>query len=86
MKRKLAAGKEMIRKLEKEIRDPKNREKLKAKLAQWKVKVARLKTEFKKKQRRSEAYVRENPGKAVALAAAAGALAGALLLSLRRRK
>ena len=86
IRNRLRQGQEAIRRIEKELTSPENRQKAEAKIREAREKLARMKVEFKKKQARTTAYARKNPEKALVIAAAAGALAGALWVAFRRRK
>lgn len=83
---RLKKGKETLRALEKKYNTPENRAKVVAKWKEAKTRVARAKKEFLKKERQAVAYTQRNPEKALAVAAAAGALAGALYTVLHRKK
>jgi len=93
IQKRLKQGKEVIQRLEKELRDPENRKKAedqlakaKAQIAAAKAKLEKLKVEFKKKEKQAVDYTLKNPEKALAVAAAAGALAGALWMAIKRKK
>ncbi|HUO57856.1 MAG TPA: hypothetical protein VMV05_06730 [bacterium] len=86
VKRRLQQGREAIDRIEKELTDPANYEKAEAKLREAKAKLTKLKAEFKKRQAETVAYTKANPEKALVVAAAAGALAGAVWTALRRKK
>jgi len=51
-----------------------------------KARLAGLKKQFMKKERQARAYAMKNPEKALALAAAAGALVGAVWVAIKKRK
>ena len=82
----LKLGRETLLRLEKELSDPENRAKAAEQLRLAKAKLQRFKQEFQKKQKKAVDYTRKNPEKALAVAAAAGALAGTLWSALRGKK
>jgi len=82
----IGKAKEAIAKVEKELKDPENRARLENHLRDAKTKVKKLQVEFKAQKAKAVAYTKQNPEKALAAAAAAGALAGVLLAALRRKK
>ena len=84
--KRLAQGREQLVKLEAKLKDPKTRAALKKSAAEAARKVKALRVRFQREERKAENYTRKNPRKALLIAAAAGALAGALWISLKRRK
>ena len=86
IRKRLKQGKEAIDRIEKELRKPENRQKVEAKIREARQKLVRMKTAFRKKQAQTVAYARKNPEKALVVAAAAGALAGAVWSALNRKK
>ncbi len=86
IQKRLKQGREAIDRVEKELRDPENQARLENKLRDARLKVSRAKAEFNRKKTQAVSYARENPEKALVVAAAAGALAGAVWAALRRKK
>ncbi|HJT25283.1 MAG TPA: hypothetical protein VJ873_11955 [bacterium] len=86
IRRRLKQGKEMIKRIEKELTSPKNRAKAEAAVKEARKKLGRLKAEFHLKKVQAAAYTKANPEKALVAAAAAGALAGALWSAFHRKK
>ena len=84
--KRLTQGKEAIHRIERELRDPETQARLENKLRDAKVRAARMKEVFKKKEREAMSYTKKNPEKALMVAAAAGALAGALWVAFKRKK
>jgi hypothetical protein len=86
IKKKFGQAREQMEKLEAEIRKPENRQKVEAQIRLAKARLLKLKREFVKKQRQARVYTEKNPEKALAVAAAAGALVGAFWVAVRRKK
>ena len=86
IRKRLQQGREALSRLEKELTSPQNRQKVEAKIREAREKLAKMKAEFRKKEAQTVAYTKENPEKALVVAAAAGALAGALWVAFRRKK
>jgi ElaB/YqjD/DUF883 family membrane-anchored ribosome-binding protein len=86
IEKRLKQGKEAIDRIEKELRDPENQARLENTLRDAKAKVVKAKAEFNRKKSQAVAYTKDNPEKALVVAAAAGALAGALWVAFRRKK
>jgi ElaB/YqjD/DUF883 family membrane-anchored ribosome-binding protein len=86
IQKRLKQGKEAIDRIEKELRDPENRARAENKIRDARKKLAALKVEFNKKRNQTVVFTKENPEKALVVAAAAGALAGAVWVALRRKK
>ena len=86
IKKRLKQGREAIDRIERELRSPENQQKAKAKLKEAIAKVEKLKSEFRKREKQAVAYARKSPEQALVVAAAAGALAGAIWVAFRRRK
>jgi hypothetical protein len=84
--KRLTQGKEAIHRIERDLRDPETRARVENKLRDAKARAVRVKETFKKKEREAMAYTKESPEKALVVAAAAGALAGALWVAFRRKK
>lgn len=79
-------AKDQLKKLEVEFRKPENRMKAKEQVRLAKARLAMLKKQFLRKERMARAYTQRNPEKALAVAAAAGALVGAVWVGIRRHK
>ncbi len=86
IRKRLQQGREAIERMEKELRDPQNRAKVENQLRDLRQKLSKAKDEFNRKKSEAVAYTKENPEKALVVAAAAGALAGAVWSALRRKK
>jgi len=86
IKKRFDQAKVQLKKLEVEFRKPENREKAKEQIKLAKARLAGLKKQFMKKERQARAYAMKNPEKALALAAAAGALVGAVWVAIKKRK
>jgi hypothetical protein len=85
VRRRLREGRETIRRVEREMKNPGNRAKIEAKIKAAEAEWVRLKKEFRKKQEQAVTYTQKKPEKALAAAAAAGALVGALWAAFRRK-
>jgi ElaB/YqjD/DUF883 family membrane-anchored ribosome-binding protein len=86
IQKRFTETKDLLKKLETELRKPENRQKAEEKIKLAKAKLAKLKAEFLKRQTQAKAYTENNPEKALAVAAAAGALVGAFWVAVRRKK
>lgn len=86
IEKNLKLGREALLRLEKELSDPENRARAEEQVRRAKTKFLQLKKEFVKKQKQAVAYTKGNPEKALAVAAAAGALTGAIWSALRRKR
>jgi ElaB/YqjD/DUF883 family membrane-anchored ribosome-binding protein len=86
MQKLLKAGKASMRRLQKEITSPANKARAEAQIKRAKAALLHLKGEFIRKEKQAMTYARNNPEKALAIAAATGAAAGVLLALLRRKK
>lgn len=86
IRRRLKQGREALHRLEEELTSPENRRKVEAQIREVRKKLAKMKAEFKKREARAAAYTKKSPEKALVMAAAAGALAGALWAAFRRKK
>ena len=85
MLKRLKQGKQAIARLQREINNPKNRAKAIAELKRIKAALLHLKKEAGRRERQAVAFAKKNPEKALAVAVAAGAAAGALLMALKRK-
>ena len=81
----LKEGKDKLALLEKKVMASKIGKKLQSGLNLSKKKLSSAKQAFDKFEKGAERYIEKNPKKAVALAAAAGVLAGSLWLALKPR-
>ena len=86
IEKRLEQGKAAFARLEKDLRDPETQARIENKLRNMKGKVVRAKKAFVVRKKRAIAYSRKNPEKALLIAAAAGALAGALWVTVHRKK
>ncbi len=86
IEKRLKQGKEAIERLEKELNDPENQTRLENKLKDAKAALAKVKAEYEKRKKEAVAYTQKSPEKALVVAAAAGALAGALWVAFRKKK
>jgi ppGpp synthetase/RelA/SpoT-type nucleotidyltranferase len=86
IKRRLQQGREAIDRVEKALQDPENRARMENKLRDVRERLKKAKAEFDKKKAEAVNYAKENPEKALVIAAAAGAMAGALWSVMRRKK
>lgn len=86
VERRLRQGREAIERIEKELKDPENRARLENKLREAQEKFKKTKAQFDKKKAQAMNYTKDNPEKALVVAAAAGALVGALWMVLKRKK
>jgi ElaB/YqjD/DUF883 family membrane-anchored ribosome-binding protein len=71
---------------EEKVMGGKNFKRLMEKARQSKLKLKKAKQTFDKLEKKAEEYVEKNPKKAMAMAAAAGALAGSLLSAFKGNK
>lgn len=79
-------AKDQLQKLEVEFRKPENRMKAKEQIRLAKTRLSALKKQFLKKEKMARAYTQRNPEKALAVAAAAGALVGAVWVAVHRKR
>lgn len=86
IKRRLQQGREAIDRIEKELHDPENLARMENKVREAREKLKKAKAQFDKKKAQAMNYTKENPEKALVVAAAAGALVGALWTVLKRKK
>jgi len=86
VEKRLRQWREAIERLEKELKDPENQARVANKLREVEAKVAKAKTEFLKRKKQAMAYTQKSPEKALVVAAAAGALAGALWVAISKKK
>jgi ElaB/YqjD/DUF883 family membrane-anchored ribosome-binding protein len=86
IEKRLKQGIEAIDRVEKELRDPENQARAENKIRNAREKLKKAKAEFNKKKAETVAYVKANPEKALVVAAAAGAMAGALWSAFRKKK
>jgi ElaB/YqjD/DUF883 family membrane-anchored ribosome-binding protein len=86
IERRLKQGKDAIDRLERDLRDPETQARMENKLRDLKGRVVKAKKSFVEKKKQAVAYSRKNPEKALLIAAAAGALAGALWVTVNRKK
>jgi len=86
IEKRLQQGREAIDRLEKELRNPENQARVENKVRDAKVKLAKAKAEFEKRKKQAVAYTQKSPEKALVVAAAAGAFAGALWVAFRPKK
>lgn len=84
--KRIREAKDVIQKVEKELKDPENQARVMNSLKDAKAKFRKLESEFKAQKNKAVAYAKENPEKALAAAAAAGALAGLIMGALKRKK
>jgi ElaB/YqjD/DUF883 family membrane-anchored ribosome-binding protein len=82
----LKKAKEAIDKVEKELKDPENQARVENSVRDAKAKLNKLKLEFKVNKARAVTFTKAHPEKALAAAAAAGALAGVILAALKRKR
>ena len=82
----LSQGKSKLIWLERQIMDEKNRQKLKAEFEKTKEKLVKLKKKFDHYEEKAVLYTEKNPKKALAMAIAAGILAGTLWNSFHKKK
>ena len=86
IEKRLKQGRAAIERLEKELKDPKNQAKLENKLREAREALAKAKAEFTKRKKQAVSYTQKSPEKALVVAAAAGALAGALWVAFSKKK
>jgi ElaB/YqjD/DUF883 family membrane-anchored ribosome-binding protein len=82
----LKRGKIKLIRLERELTSGNRRQKLKAEFEKMKVTLVKLKNKFAHYEKMAVQYTQQNPKKALALASAAGILAGSLWSSFRTRR
>ena len=86
VRRRFTEGREKLRQIEKKLADPETRRKAEEELKKVRARYAKMKVEFQKREQQARDYTQKHPDKALAVAAAAGALVGALWMAVRRRK
>ena len=86
IKKRLKQGVEAIDRVEKKLRDPKTQAKMQNKIREAREKLKKAKAEFNKKRAQTAAYAKNNPEKALVVAAAAGAMAVAIWSAFHRKK
>jgi ElaB/YqjD/DUF883 family membrane-anchored ribosome-binding protein len=84
--RSLKQGQAALQRLQKELSSPAAKAKAAEQVKRAKAAYKHLKAEAAKNRRKATAYAKQNPEKALIIAAAAGAAAGALLALLRRKR
>lgn len=84
--KRIKQGKATIARLQAEINKPANRAKAAEQVKRAKAALAHLKKEAKVRERQAVAYTKKNPEKALVMAVAAGAAAGALMAMLKKRR
>lgn len=82
----LSQGKSKLIWLEKQVTDEKKLQKIKDELEKSKKNLHNLKEKFDRYEQKALHYVEENPKKALAMATAAGVVAGAFWNSFRKKK
>jgi ElaB/YqjD/DUF883 family membrane-anchored ribosome-binding protein len=82
----LKEGKAKIEWLEKQMKDPENHAKVRAEIAKAKAQLNDMKAKYKEKEKKAVEYTKANPKKALAVAAAAGILAGTLMGAFKKRR
>ena len=82
----LSRGKSKLMLLERQILGEKNGQKLKDEFAKGKEKLAQFKKTFDRYEQKAVRYTEENPKKALAMAGAAGILAGVIWSSFRKKE
>lgn len=82
----LKDGKKKLLLLEDRFKDGKNYKKLKEAVDRSGKKLTQAKRSFDEYEKKAEEYIENNPKKAVAMAAAAGVLAGSLWSSFKKSK
>lgn len=83
VERKYAQNRRRVEALLKKLQDPAVRRRLKSKWRESKIRLQRLKVQFKESERKAKLYTKKNPGKALAFAAAAGAAVGYFVKAFR---
>ena len=86
IKKRLKQGIEAIDRIEKELKDPEIQARMENKFRDAREKLKKAKAEFMKKRAQTVAYTKDNPEKALVMAAAAGAMAGAMWSAFHRKK
>ncbi len=86
IERRFKQAQEAFDRIEKDLKDPETQARFENKLRDAREKLKKAKTEFSKKKAEVIAYAKEHPEKALVAAAATGAVAGALWVTLRRKK
>jgi ElaB/YqjD/DUF883 family membrane-anchored ribosome-binding protein len=84
--RYLKEGKNKLLLLETKLKGGKNYQNLRDGVRRSKIKLLKAKQTFDKYEKKAEEYIEKNPKKAVAIAAAAGVLAGSLWSALKTKK
>ena len=84
--RSLKHGRAALGRLQKELTSPANKAKAAEQILRAKAAFKHLKQEAAKSRRQASAYVKKNPERALVIAAAVGAAAGALLAVLRKKR
>ena len=79
-------GKNRLLLLERQVKGGKNYKNLQDGINRSKEKLQEAKKNFEDYEKKAEQYIEKNPKKAVAMAAAAGALAGSLWAALKTKK
>ncbi len=82
----LKEGKNKIMLLEKQILSGKKAAKILKEAEKAKLRLEKAKITFDEYEKKAEAYIEKNPKKAVAIAAAAGVLAGSIWMALGKKK
>ena len=82
----LKDGKNKLLLLENRVKSDKNYKKLKDTVGRSQKKLEQAKQTYDKYEKKAEKYIEENPKKAVAMAAAAGILAGSLWAAFHEKK
>ncbi len=86
IERRLKQGREAFDRIEKELKDPENEARVENKIFDAREKLRKAKAQFNEKKARAVAYTKDNPEKALVIAAAAGALAGTLWTVFKSKK
>jgi|SRR6185295_1579397 len=82
----LKEGKDKLLLLENKLMGGKNYQNIRDGVARSKIKLLKAKQTFDKYEKKAEEYIEKNPKKAVAIAAAAGVLAGSLWSAMKSKK
>ncbi len=86
IKKRLKQAQEAFDRIEKDLKDPETWATVESQLRDASEKLKKAKAEFTKKKAEVAAYAKEHPEKALAAAAATGAVAGALWVAFRRKR
>ena len=86
IKKRLKQTQEAFDRVEAELKDPENQARVENKLRDAAEKLKKAKAEFAKKKVEAIDYAKEHPEKALVLAAATGAVVGALWTAFHRKK